>query len=357
MRNKHIVFTTSVAVLVIAVIAGIWLGSNVSTPEPAPSSQSQVQTASASEPTPARENAVRVAHDPADIPGPLEKRPPETVKVHLVAKELDGQLTDNMTYTYWTFDDTVPGPFIRVREGDTVELTLTNDPSSTQPHSIDLHAVNGPGGGADVTQVMPGESKTFRFQALTPGVFVYHCATPYIPAHVANGMYGIIVVEPEEGFTPVDHEFYIMQGEIYTDLHTASRGHARFDDDAMWDENPNFVVFNGQYQAITGEHAMQASVGDRVRVFIGNGGPNLISSFHLIGEIFDVVHHEGAAEPSTNVQTTVIPAGGAAWVEFTLDVPGDYTFVDHALGRALGKGAIATLSVDGPENPDVFSAL
>ncbi len=301
--------------------------------------------------------AARVAKDPADIPPPPARTGPETVVVELEAKELTGQLADGITYTYWTFGGTVPGPMIRVRQGDTVEIRLRNAPDSTQVHSIDLHAVNGPGGGAEATQVAPGEEKAFRFLAMNPGVYVYHCATPYVPLHVSNGMYGLIVVEPPEGLAPVDLEFYIMQGDLYTDLRPGETGHAQHDPAAMWAEQPNFVVFNGQFQAITGDHAMQARVGERVRLFVGNGGPNMTSSFHVIGEIFDVVHQEGASEPVSNIQTTLIPAGGATWVEFTVDVPGDYILVDHALGRALGKGAVAVLHVEGPENPGVFRPL
>lgn len=306
---------------------------------------------------PARENAARVARDPADVPAPVGDRPPQTVIVDITAVELDGQLMDGVSYTYWTFDGTVPGQMIRVREGDTVEIRLTNLPGSTQPHSIDLHAVNGPHGGGSVTQALPGETKAFRFKALNPGVYVYHCATPYVPAHVANGMYGLIVVEPAGGLAPVDREFYVVQGEVYADLRPHQKGHASLDSEALWQEKPNFVVFNGQFAALTGEHQMTARVGQRVRIFIGNAGPNLVSSFHVIGEIFDVVHKEGASEASSNVQTTVIPAGGAAWVEFTVDAPGDYTLVDHALNRALGKGAVAVLHVEGPENPQVFEPL
>lgn len=311
----------------------------------------------ARDPDPADPDAIRIAKDPTDIPGPIGDRGPELVVVELESVELAGELADGTTYEYWTFNSTVPGPMVRVREGDTVEIRLKNAEDSTQVHSIDLHAVNGPGGGAAVTQVAPGEEKAFQFKALAPGVYVYHCATPYIPAHVANGMYGLIVVEPEGGFSPVDHEFYIMQGEVYSTLRPGVKGHAKYDGDALFAEQPNYVVFNGQYQAITGEHAMKARVGDRVRMFVGNGGPNLISSFHVIGELFDEVHPEGAMEPLTNVQTTVIPAGGATWVEFDLDYPGEYILVDHALGRAIGKGALAILEVEGPENPDVFKEV
>lgn len=301
--------------------------------------------------------APRVARDPTDLPAPVYREAPEHVVVELETVEKVGTLADGLAYTYWTFNGTVPGPMIRVRQGDTVEIRLTNNPSSTQVHSIDLHAVNGPGGGGTVTQVAPGETKAFQFKALNPGVFVYHCATPHVPTHIANGMYGLIVVEPPGGLAPVDHEFYVMQGEVYTDVRPGAVGHAAHDPASMWEERPDFVVFNGQFQALTGEHAMRVRVGDRVRIFVGNGGPNLISSFHVIGEVFDVVHAEAASEAKTNVQTTVIPAGGAAWVEFTVDVPGEYTLVDHALGRALDKGALAVIVAEGDENPAVFRAL
>ena len=345
----------------VLVVAAIWLGmsgADRSAGDEVPAAGAQPAANARQAAIPAmRPNAVEIAKDPADIPGPVGAREPQTVVVEMTALELDGKLHDQMSFTYWTFDGTVPGRMIRVRVGDTVEIRLTNDPASTQPHSIDLHAVNGPHGGGQATQVMPGETKAFRFKALNPGVYVYHCATPYVPAHVAMGMYGLIVVEPAEGLPPVDREFYVMQGEIYSDLRPHQSGHARFDDEALWNESPNFVVFNGRHNALTGERQMTAKVGERVRIFIGNGGPNLVSSFHVIGEIFDVVHKEGVSEASTNIQTTVIPAGGAAWVEFTVDVPGHYALVDHALNRAIGKGALGILYVEGPENPEIFQTL
>jgi len=301
--------------------------------------------------------APRIARDPRDLPPPVRREASEHVVVELETVEKVGTLADGLTYTYWTFNGTVPGPMVRVRQGDTVEIRLSNHPSSTQIHSIDLHAVNGPGGGGAVTQVAPGETKAFQFKALHPGVFVYHCATPHVPTHIANGMYGLIVVEPPEGLGPVDHEFYVMQGEIYADGRPGAVGHAALDPAALWEERPNFVVFNGQFQALTGEHAMRVRVGDRVRIFVGNGGPNLISSFHVIGEVFDEAHPDGATQALTNVQTTTIPAGGATWVEFTVDVPGEYTLVDHALGRALDKGALAVIVAEGDANPSVFRAV
>ncbi len=302
-------------------------------------------------------DAVRIAKDPADIPGPINRTEPEHVLVELETVELDGWIDAETTFTFWTFNGTVPGPMIRVSEGDTVEIQLTNSSDSRHPHNIDLHSAHGPGGGAEVTTVSPGETRGFEFKAIYPGVYIYHCAVPHIPTHVGHGMYGLIVVEPAGGLPPVDKEFYIVQGDFYTDRRPMQGGHAQWDGDRQFDERPTYVLFNGMFQGLTGEHAMQAEVGDRVRMFVGNGGTNLVSSFHVIGGIIDVLHREGQAEPVHNVETTLIPAGGSSWMEFDFDVPGDYVLVDHSLGRAVDKGAIAILHVEGDENPDIFNPL
>jgi nitrite reductase (NO-forming) len=302
-------------------------------------------------------DAVRIAKDPADIPGPISRTSPEHVLVELETVELDGWIDEETSFRFWTFNGTVPGPMVRVREGDTVEIQLTNNPDSQMPHNIDLHAVLGPGGGGEATTVGPGETRGFEFKAMHPGVYVYHCAVPHIPTHIGHGMYGLIVVEPEDGLPEVDKEFYLMQGEFYTDLRPNKGGHASWDGEAQWREQPNYVLFNGQFQGITGDHAMQAEVGDRVRLFVGNGGPNLVSSFHVIGGIMDVLHRDGQAEPVHNVETTLIPAGGSSWMELNFDVPGDYIMVDHSLGRAIDKGGIAILHVEGDENPEIFNPL
>lgn len=291
-----------------------------------------------------------------DVPDPISARAAKHVVIEIETHEVEGQLADGTTFPYWTFGGTVPGPMLRVRVGDTVELRLGNSPESTSTHSIDLHAVNGPGGGAVGTQVAPGEEKAFTFKALNPGLYVYHCASPHIPSHVASGMYGLILVEPPGGLPPADREFYVVQGEIYTDSERGTEGHLGYDAAAMMNEDPTYVVFNGAVQALTEDAALKAKVGERVRIFVGNGGPNLISSFHVIGEVFDAVHAEGATEAQHNVQTTLIPAGGAAWVEFTVDVPGRYILVDHALTRALDGGAVGFLEVEGPAKPGVFDA-
>jgi nitrite reductase (NO-forming) len=299
--------------------------------------------------------SVSVARDPVDLPGPVASSAPRTVSVELEAVELVGKLANETTYTYWTFNGKVPGPFIRVRQGDTVELSFKNRQDSRMIHSVDLHAVTGPGGGAVMTQTHPGDAKSFRFKALNPGVFVYHCATPMVANHISSGMYGLILVEPPGGLPKVDHEFYVMQGEIYTDRAFGQRGHDEFSVDKLLAERPEYYVFNGAVGALTAEHPMKARVGDTVRIFFGVGGPNATSSFHVIGEIFDRVYAEGAMGSSiaTNVQTTMVPAGGAAIVEFKLDVPGRYILVDHSLSR-LERGLAGFLIVEGAENRDVF---
>ena len=299
--------------------------------------------------------SVSITRDPIDLPGPLVASAPRTVSLELEAVELVGKLANETTYTYWTFNGKVPGPFVRVRVGDTVELSFKNRSDSRMIHSVDLHAVTGPGGGAVMTQTHPGDAKSFRFKAMNPGLFVYHCATPMVANHISSGMYGLILVEPPGGLPKVDHEFYVMQGEIYTDRPFGQRGHDEFSVDKLLAERPEYFVFNGAVGALTTEHPMKAKVGDTVRIFFGVGGPNATSSFHVIGEIFDRVYAEGAMGSSiaTNVQTTMVPAGGAAIVEFKLEVPGRYILVDHSLSR-LERGLAGFLIVEGAENRDVF---
>lgn len=295
-----------------------------------------------------------IARDPLDVPPPLSASSSPEVNIHLTSKEVLAEIAPGVVVNYWTFDGTVPGPMLRVREGDTVNLTLTNDPSSIHMHSIDLHAVTGPGGGATVTDVKPGESKTMRFKALNPGIYIYHCAHPNVANHMAHGMYGLILVEPKEGLPPVDKELYVVQGEFYTAGARGTKGLQVIDAGKMLDGNPEYVVFNGRVGAVSKEH-IAINQGERVRMYVGNGGVNLVSSFHVIGEIFDLVYPEGAigSEPHKNVQSTIVPAGGATIVEFGTEVPGTYILVDHALAR-LDKGAWGTFSVLGEARPDIF---
>jgi nitrite reductase (NO-forming) len=296
---------------------------------------------------------------PPHVPAALDRARPARVIVELATTEEKGRLADGVEYTFWTFGGSVPGPMLRVRQGDTVEIRLTNRKDSHLMHSIDLHAVTGPGGGAAVTQVMPGETGAFEWKALNPGLYVYHCATPHVPMHIANGMYGMILVEPEKGLPRVDREYYVMQGEFYTAERTLTPGLAHFDMAKARDERPEYVVFNGRMGALLDKGALTARTGETVRLYVGNGGPNLVSSFHMIGEIFDRVWSEAAfpGEPKRNVQTTLIPAGGAAIVELKLELPGRFLLLDHSISRAMDKGALAALEVTGEVPPGVFRSL
>lgn len=298
---------------------------------------------------------VDVVRDPTDLPAPLAIREPQTVRVDLETIEVEGQLADGTTFTYWTFNGAVPGPFIRVRVGDTIEVHLKNSGSSTMNHSVDFHAVTGPGGGAAVTQTEPGKETTFTAKAINPGLYVYHCATPMVANHIANGMYGLILVEPEEGLPPVDREFYVMQGDIYTTGAYGDHGMQTTDVTKLLNEDPEYVVFNGAVGALTDQKPLKANVGETIRIFFGVGGPNLTSSFHVIGEIFDRVFDQASitSAPLTDVQTTLVPPGGATMVEFKLEVPGRFILVDHALSR-LQRGLAGFLIVEGDPNPEIF---
>lgn len=299
------------------------------------------------------ENAV-LAQAP-NVPPPITRKYATKVIINLEVREVTKTLADGVQYVFWTFGGDVPGSFIRIREGDEVEFHLNNHQDNKMPHNIDLHAVTGPGGGATSSFTAPGHSSQFSFKALNPGLFVYHCATAPVGMHVGNGMYGLILVEPKEGLPPVDHEYYIMQGEVYTTGKFGESGLQGFDMNKAEDERAPYVVFNGAVGSLVGDKALTAKVGEKIRLFVGNGGPNLTSSFHIIGEIFDTVYPEGGTTPSHNVQTTSIPPGGAAIVELQVQVPGTYVLVDHALFRAFNKGALGMLKVDGPADTLVYS--
>ena len=291
---------------------------------------------------------------PPYVPAPVGKREAAKVHVDLDIIEKEMEMTDGTSYVYWTFGGTVPGSFIRLRVGDEVDFTLKNHPNNKLPHNIDLHAVTGPGGGAESSFVAPGHQVTFSFKALNPGLYVYHCATAPVGLHIANGMYGLVLIEPEGGLPPVDKEYYVMQSEFYTVGATGENGLQPFDMDKAVKEEADYVVFNGHMDALTGKNAIHAKVGETVRLFVGNGGPNLVSSFHIIGEIMDRVYAEGGSTIKENVATTLIPAGGAAIVEFKVEVPGELVLVDHSIFRAFNKGALGILEVEGKANPEVF---
>jgi len=299
--------------------------------------------------------APNVARDPSLVPAPITRSEPTTVEVTLTVRELTAELADGVTYDFWTFDGTVPGPMIRAMVGDTIELTLVNPADNAAPHNIDLHAVNGPGGGAAVTNVSPGESRTFSFKALNAGIYVYHCAAPPPWHHIAQGMYGAILIEPAGGLPKVDREFYVMQGEWYTTGANGDQGHQMFSHAKAMAEQPEYFTFNGRTDALAKVYPLQAQTGETVRLFFGVGGPNVGSNFHIIGEIFDKVFTGDFTAPvTTNEETWYTPPGSVAMFEFHLDEPGQYVLVDHALYRA-GKGALGLMMVSGDWDPTVYS--
>ena len=295
-----------------------------------------------------------VTHAP-EVPPPTDRDHPAKVRVKMETVEKTMTMEDGVEYHYWTFNGDVPGQMIRVREGDTVEVEFSNNPSSTVPHNVDFHAATGQGGGAEATFTAPGHTSTFSFKALQAGLYIYHCAVAPVGMHIANGMYGLILVEPKEGLPKVDKEFYIVQGDFYTKGKKGAQGLQPFDMDKAIAEQPEYVVFNGHVGSIAGDNALKAKTGETVRMYVGNGGPNLVSSFHVIGEIFDKVYVEGGKLINENVQSTIVPAGGAAIVEFKVDIPGSYTLVDHSIFRAFNKGALGQLKVEGDENPEIMT--
>lgn len=294
---------------------------------------------------------------------------PMTHEVHFTSREVVAEVVPGATMTYWTFDGRIPGPMLRARVGDTLDFFLKNDPGSSMPHNVDFHAVTGPGGGATNLDTLPGSESQLKVKLLNPGIYIYHCAFPDVPMHIAHGMYGLIVVEPDGGLPPVDREYYVLQSEFYTDrgakfgyAQLKDAGHLPFSNDHANEERPTFVVFNGRPEAIVGDRAMGVfddpiTTGQTVRLFVGNIGPNLVSSFHVIGEIFDTVYVEGSFDlRNRNVQSTVIPAGGAAGVEFKVEVPGTYLLVDHSIFRTH-KGAAGQLVVTGEPVPEIFESI
>ncbi len=298
-----------------------------------------------------------IVRDPTDLPPPLAKRDPQTVQVNLEAIEITGKLDTGANYNFWTFDGKVPGPMIRIRVGDTAEVHMKNSATSHMMHNVDFHAVTGPGGGAAATMAAPGETHGFTFKAMKPGLYVYHCATPVVAQHISNGMYGMILVEPEEGLKPVDHEFYVMQGEIYTEQSFGSRGLLTGSFQKLINERPEYFVFNGSVGALTDKAPMEIKAGETVRIFFGVGGPNYTSSFHVIGEIFDSVQERGSLtdKPTHDIQTISVPPGGAGIVEMKVEVPGKYILVDHALSR-LQRGLVGFIKAEGEPEPKIFSA-
>ncbi|HEZ0512381.1 TPA: nitrite reductase, copper-containing [Neisseria meningitidis] len=347
----------ALAAIIASMFALAACGGEPAAQTPAASAEAASSAAQTAAETPSGELPVIDAvttHAP-EVPPAIDRDYPAKVRVKMETVEKTMKMDDGVEYHYWTFDGDVPGRMIRVREGDTVEVEFSNNPSSTVPHNVDFHAATGQGGGAAATFTAPGRTSTFSFKALQPGLYIYHCAVAPVGMHIANGMYGLILVEPKEGLPKVDKEFYIVQGDFYTKGKKGAQGLQPFDMDKAVAEQPEYVVFNGHVGAIAGDNALKAKAGETVRMYVGNGGPNLVSSFHVIGEIFDKVYVEGGKLINENVQSTIVPAGGSAIVEFKVDIPGSYTLVDHSIFRAFNKGALGQLKVEGEENPEIMT--
>jgi nitrite reductase (NO-forming) len=270
---------------------------------------------------------------------------------------------NGLEYTTWGYrmhgDTSVttgtPGPIIRARVGDLLRFSITN--LGVMPHNVDFHAVTGQGGGAADTTVNPGETAVIEARLLYPGMFMYHCAAGDVPQHIVQGMYGGILVDPETPLSPVEHELYMVQSEYYTT--DPATGGLTTDRDAVTDEHPTFVVFNGAVGALTGENAPKMQVGEKMRIYFVNAGLNLDSNFHPIGSHWDKVWTEGALlnEPLRGSQTTLVPAGGSTIVELIGLVPMTVVLVDHALARAFDKGAIGQIVITGDADPEIFEAF
>ncbi|MDX1745386.1 MAG: copper-containing nitrite reductase [Halobacteriales archaeon] len=298
-----------------------------------------------------------VAASPLDIPGPVSRSSPAEVDVTLRPEEVTAEIDDGVSFDFMTYNGQIPGPLIRVREGDTVNLTFENPDENVLPHNVDFHAVAGPGGGAGATLTNPGETTKLRFKATYPGAYLYHCAVPNLDMHISAGMFGVILVEPEAGLPEVDHEFYFGQHEVYT-TKPQEGGKVRFDMTTMRREDPMYVLINGSAYAITPdrEGSPSVSVGDTARVIFGVGGPNLTSNFHPIGNVWEEYYPQGSltADPLTHIQTWPVPPGSTAIATMQFQVPGPVKLVDHALSRVAKKGCMAIISAEGPENPDIF---
>ncbi len=300
-------------------------------------------------------NLPKISLAPTIVGGPITRTSPALIRIDLEATEIESELAPGVSYTYYTYGDHVPGPFVRVRLGDSVEVHLKNAKTNVMPHSVDFHAATGYGGGGAASQAAPGEEKIFTFKANHPGLFVYHCASPMPAMHIANGQYGLILVEPEGGLPKVDHEFYVMQGEIYSTGAYGTEGRMTLDTQKLLDEKPEYYVFNGSTTALTEQNPLKAKVGETIRIFFGVGGPDKISTFHVIGEVFDTVYDQASlSNPLTDTQSAITGPGSASIVELKLEYPGKFLLVDHALSRAM-RGLVGHLVVEGVEDKSIFN--
>jgi nitrite reductase (NO-forming) len=332
---------------------------------PGQETATQAATTTAAEATATPETDTdQVAADPTDIPNPVDWETPKHHEVNLEIKEVTAEIEDGVTFDYMTFDGQVPGPMIRVRQGDTVTVTVENSPDNAMPHNVDLHSVYGTGGGAEATMAAPGEQNSMEFRAMYPGAFIYHCAVPNVDQHISAGMFGMILVEPKDGLPEVDQELYVGQHELYTDKEVGKEGHHGFDYEAMKNEEPTYVLLNGEKYAYAaaGRGPVEVDQGDRVRVFMVDGGPNVSSNFHPIGNVWNRAYRDGGlpedgdyeAYADKNIQTMKVPPGSCMIGEMATPVPERIKLVDHALSRVVRRGMLAEIDVLGEEDEDIF---
>ena len=309
-----------IAVLVFFLVAGLHSSLNVRPPTPG------AAAAAVSPLSLASTEPVQKARD-ARLP-PLT--PGDSVEVEIESTDASVSIASGVEYQAWTFGDSVPGPVIHVRQGQTVNVTFTN--RGTMEHSLDFHSAITPPN-MHYAEVKPGEKLTYSFVAKVPGAFLYHCGTPPVLLHIGNGMYGAIIVDPATPLPPAAESYVIVQSEWYTQQISGKLMGPDFQ--KMKDERPDEVVFNGvafQYK----DHPLTAAPGKLVRIYFVNAGPDLWSSFHVIGGIFDKVYPGGdAADAVSGVSTYTVGPGAGAVFDITLDQPGNYVFVDHDMAHAI----------------------
>jgi nitrite reductase (NO-forming) len=332
----------SVKVLLALSLTSTFLLSACSSQTAAPvSDQSKVATPTAQAATPAPQTLNQA-------PTPLKfERKGTDVYVEMTAQVTNIEIEKGKTYNAWTFNGQAPGPLVVVNEGDTIHFTLKNmDP--TTPHSMDFHAVH-TSPSKNFIDVKPNSSGNFTYKATNPGVFMYHCGTKPVLAHIANGMHGVIIVKPKNGYptdSKIDKEFVIIENEWYkehdfNDMMNGTPSEVVFSTKALKDgqENTNGDTFTLK------EHPLLAKVGDHIRLYVNNVGPNQVSSFHVVGTLFDTVYLDGNPQNVLHgMQTVMLPASGGAVVEFTVTEEGSYSIVTHQFNN-VQKGAAAVIKV------------
>lgn len=264
-------------------------------------------------------------------------------QVRMTTAHVRHVIAPGVAYDAWTFDSVVPGPVVRVTVGDTVEFTIVN--ISAMPHSMDFHAAEIAPSRAYVN-VMPRDSLSFTFVARVPGAFMYHCGTAPVAAHIANGMYGAIIVDPRTPLPPAK-EFVLVQSEFYLGERFGPDSLYRLSWEEMMGLAPDHVVFNGvaaQYAA----HPLDVMPGEPLRFYVVNAGPNRVSAFHVVGAVFDRIYAGGFGAPLQGVQTWNIPVGGGAVFDFRVVEEGFYPFVTHAFADAT-KGGVGILRAGRPQ--------